>query len=210
MLSQHVVLKFTHAIFEKYGPERTATVSMVDTYRARHAIRDVGAALGISPMEIDLIAKSLPHIRARNIGKALENLPELKGLRLNTPIMKMAIELAGRIDGLPRHLSMHPCAIILSDAKLGDVAPTLRNSSSYPMVYFDKDDVEAIGLLKLDVLGVRMPICHLIRLSEIERVEDRKVDIDAVPLNDQKTFDLIKSTRTLGIFQVESPGSANL
>ncbi len=203
-------LEIYDAIFERYGPERTATVAMVGTYRARHAIRDVGAALGISPMEIDLIAKSLPHIRARNIGKALENLPELKHLKLDTPIMKMAIELAGRIDGLPRHLSMHPCAIVLSDAKLMDVAPTLRNSSNYPMLYFDKDDVEAIGLLKLDVLGVRMQSAISYALAEIERVEDGAVDIDAIPLNDAGTFDLIKSTRTLGIFQVESPGQREL
>ncbi len=203
-------LEIYDAIFEKYGTERTATVAMVDTYRARHAIRDVGAALGISPMEIDLIAKSLPHIRARNIGKALENLPELKHLKLDTPIMRMAIELAGRIDGLPRHLSMHPCAIVLSDAKLLDVAPTLRNSSDYPMVYFDKDDVEAIGLLKLDVLGVRMQSAISYALSEIKRVEDSTVDIDLLPLDDCDTFDLIKSTRTLGIFQVESPGQREL
>ena len=203
-------LEIYDAIFEKYGPERTATVAMVDTYRARHAIRDVGAALGISPMEIDLIAKSMPHIRARNIGKALENLPELKHLKLDTPIMKMAIELASRIDGLPRHLSMHPCAIVLSDAKLLDVAPTLRNPGNYPMVYFNKDDVEAIGLLKLDVLGVRMQSAISYALSEIERVEESPIDIDLIPLDDPNTFDLIKSTRTLGIFQVESPGQREL
>jgi error-prone DNA polymerase len=203
-------LEIYDAIFQKYGPERTATVAMVDTYRARHAIRDVGAALGISPMEIDLIAKSMPHIRARNIGKALENLPELKDLKLDTPIMKMAIELASRIDGLPRHLSMHPCAIVLSDAKLLDVAPTLRNPGNYPMVYFNKDDVEAIGLLKLDVLGVRMQSAISYALSEIERIEESPIDIDLIPLDDSDTFDLIKSTRTLGIFQVESPGQREL
>jgi error-prone DNA polymerase len=203
-------LEIYDAIFKKYGPERTATVAMVDTYRARHAIRDVGAALGISPMEIDLIAKSMPHIRARNIGKALENLPELKHLKLDTPIMKMAIELASRIDGLPRHLSMHPCAIVLSDAKLLDVAPTLRNPGDYPMVYFNKDDVEAIGLLKLDVLGVRMQSAISYALSEIERIEESPIDIDLIPLDDPNTFDLIKSTRTLGIFQVESPGQREL
>ena len=203
-------LEIYDAIFKKYGPERTATVAMVDTYRARHAIRDVGAALGISPMEIDLIAKSMPHIRARNIGKALENLPELKHLKLDTPIMKMAIELASRIDGLPRHLSMHPCAIVLSDAKLLDVAPTLRNPGDYPMVYFNKDDVEAIGLLKLDVLGVRMQSAISYALSEIERIEESPIDIDLIPLDDPDTFDLIKSTRTLGIFQVESPGQREL
>ncbi len=209
-VESHRRLEIYEAIFKRYGPERTATVAMVDTYRARHAIRDVGAALGISQMEIDLIAKSMPHIRARNISKALTNLPELKSLKLDSKIMKMMIELAQQIDGLPRHLSMHPCAIVLSDAKLLDVAPILRNSSDYPMVYFDKDDVEAIGLLKLDVLGVRMQSAISYAISEIERVEESTIDIDAIPLDDRDTFDLIKSTRTLGIFQVESPGQREL
>lgn len=203
-------LEIYDAIFERFGPERTATVAMVETYRARHAIRDVGAALGISPMEIDLIAKSLPRIRARNISKALENLPELKDLKLNTPLMKTAIHLAARLDGLPRHLSMHPCAVLLSDAKLLDIAPTEVNASGYTMVQFDKDDVEAIGLLKLDVLGVRMQSAISYSLQEIERIEGVKVDIDAIPLDDPPTFDLIKSTRTLGLFQIESPGQREL
>jgi error-prone DNA polymerase len=203
-------LEIYDAIFQRFGPERTATVAMVETYRARHAIRDVGAALGISPMEIDLIAKSLPHIRARNIGKALENLPELKNLKLDTPLMKAAIHLAGRLDGLPRHLSMHPCAVLLSDDRLMDIAPTEVNASGYAMVQFDKDDVEAIGLLKLDVLGVRMQSAISYSLQEIERLEGKKIDIDAIPLDDLKTFDLIKSTRTLGLFQIESPGQREL
>ncbi len=203
-------LEIYDAIFKRFGPDRTATVAMVETYRARHAIRDTGAALGISPMEIDLIAKSLPHIRARNIGKALENLPELKNLKLDTPLMKAAIYLAGRLDGLPRHLSMHPCAVLLSDDRLLDIAPTEINASGYAMVQFDKDDVEAIGLLKLDVLGVRMQSAISYSIQEIERLEGVKVDIDGVPLDDPQTFDLIKSTRTLGLFQIESPGQREL
>jgi error-prone DNA polymerase len=161
-------------------------------------------------MEIDLIAKSMPHIRSSNIPKALANLPELKDLNLNTPILKMAIELAGRLDSLPRHLSMHPCAIVLSDLGLGDYAPQQMNASGYPMVQFDKDDVEAIGLLKLDVLGVRMQSAISYTLSEIERIEGAPIDIDAIALDDHATFDLIKSTRTLGIFQIESPGQREL
>ena len=202
-------LEIYDAIFEKYG-QRCATVSMVETYRSRHAIRDVGAALGISPMEIDLIAKSMPHIRASNIPKALANLPELRHLNLDTPILKMAIELAGRLDSLPRHLSMHPCAIVLADQGLGNYAPQQINASGYPMLQFDKDDVEAIGLLKLDVLGVRMQSAISYTLSEIERIEGAPLDIDAISLDDKKTFDLIKSTRTLGIFQIESPGQREL
>jgi error-prone DNA polymerase len=202
-------LEIYDAIFERYG-KRAATVSMVETYRSRHAIRDVGAALGISPIEIDLIAKSLPHIRARNIAKALENLPELKNLKLDTPILKMAINLAQRLDGLPRHLSMHPCAIVLSDIGLRDHAPLELNASGYPMVQFDKDDVEAVGFLKLDVLGVRMQSAISYAIAEIERVEGEKLDIDQISLADQQTFDLIASTRTLGVFQIESPGQREL
>ena len=202
-------LEIYDAIFEKYGV-RVATVAMVETYRSRHAIRDVGTALGISPMEIDLIAKSLPHIRARNIAKALENLPELKSLKLDTPILKMAVDLAQKLDGLPRHLSMHPCAIVLSDISLRDHAPLEVNASGYPMVQFDKDDVEAVGFLKLDVLGVRMQSAISYTISEIERVEGVKLDIDQLSLADPKTFDLIASTRTLGVFQIESPGQREL
>ncbi|MEI9908143.1 MAG: DNA polymerase III subunit alpha [Actinomycetota bacterium] len=206
-------------VFKRYGDanwsqpgntSRCATVAMVDTYRARHAIRDTGTAIGLPFVEIDLIAKSMPHISARNISRALENLPELKGLNLTNPLAAMTISLAERLDGLPRHLAMHPCAVVLSDGGFLDRAPLQVNASGYPMVEFDKDDVEAIGLLKLDILGVRMQSTLAYAIQEIERVEEKKVDIDAIPLNDEATFDLICSTRTLGVFQVESPGQREL
>ena len=209
-VESHRRLEVYDLIFSRFGRERTATVAMVETYKARHAIRDVGAALGIAPMEIDLIAKSLPHIRARNIAKALENLPELKSLKLDTPLMKTAIYLAGRLDGLPRHLSMHPCAILLADRTLHDVAPIDINASGYPMVPFDKDDVEDLGLLKLDVLGVRMQSALTYALQEVKRIDGVDLDLDRVPLDDGPTFDLIQSTRTVGLFQIESPGQREL
>jgi error-prone DNA polymerase len=202
-------LEIYDAVFKKYG-ERCATVAMVETYRARHAIRDVGAAMGIAPMEIDLIAKSLPHISSRNISRALENLPELKHLNVNSKILKIAIDIAARLDRLPRHLSMHPCAIALSDIGLYDRAPLVSNRSGYPMLQFDKDDVEDIGLLKLDVLGVRMQSAIAYAIKEVERVEQKKLEIEKIPLDDKPTFDLIKSTRTLGVFQIESPGQREL
>lgn len=218
-VESHRRLEIYDAVFKRYGDSdwshpnnqsRCATVAMVETYRARHAIRDVGAALGIPPMEVDLIAKSLPHIRAKNIGRALQALPELRNLNLSAPTLKMAVELAGRLDGLPRHLSMHPCAIALSDIGLHDFAPIQRSASGYPMLQFDKDDVEAIGLLKLDVLGVRMQSAISYAIAEIERVEGERIDIDEIDLDDHPTFDLIKSARTLGIFQIESPGQREL
>jgi error-prone DNA polymerase len=212
-------LEIYDLVFKRYGDShwnqpgntsRCATVAMVDTYRARHAIRDTGTAIGLPFVEIDLIAKSLPHVRARNISRTLASLPELKGLNLTNPLAAMTIALAERLDGLPRHLAMHPCAVVLSDGGFLDRAPLQVNASGYPMVEFDKDDVEAVGLLKLDILGVRMQSTIAYAIKEIERVEEELLDIDAIPLEDQATFDLIRSTRTLGIFQVESPGQREL
>jgi len=218
-VESHRRLEIYDMVFKRYGDtnwdtpnnqSRCATVAMVDTYRARHAIRDAGAALGMPAMEIDMLAKSMPHVRARNISSTLKNLPELKSLNISAPLTAMTIALAERLDGLPRHLAMHPCAIVLSDGALLDRVPLISSASGYPMVVFDKDDVEAIGLLKLDVLGVRMQSAISFALTEIERTQDKKIDIDAVALDDKKTYELIQSTRTLGIFQIESPGQREL
>jgi error-prone DNA polymerase len=212
-------LEIYDMVFKRYGDSnwtspanqsRCAVVSMVDTYRARHAIRDAGAALGLPGMEIDMLAKSMPHVRARNIAATLESLPELRRLNTSAPLMAATIEMAQRLDGLPRHLAMHPCAIVLSDGGFLDRAPLMASAGGYPMVAFDKDDVEAVGLLKLDVLGVRMQSTIAYSLKEIERVHQDVVDIDTVPLDDAATYELIQSTRTLGIFQVESPGQREL
>jgi len=212
-------LEIYDMVFKRYGNKnwdspsnqsRCAVVAMVDTYRARHAIRDAGAALGLPGMEIDLLAKSMPRVRARDISKTLKSLPELQKLNISAPIMAATIEMAQRLDGLPRHLAMHPCAIVLSDGGFLDRAPLMASAGGYPMVAFDKDDVEAVGLLKLDVLGVRMQSAIAYSVKEIERVHKEKVDIDSVPLDDPATYELIQSTRTLGIFQVESPGQREL
>ena len=212
-------LEIYDMVFKRYGDSnwagvnnqsRCAVVSMVDTYRARHAIRDAGAALGLPGMEIDMLAKSMPHVRARNIAATLESLPELRRMNTSAPLMAATIEMAQRLDGLPRHLAMHPCAIVLSDGGFLDRAPLMASAGGYPMVAFDKDDVEAVGLLKLDVLGVRMQSTIAYSLKEIERVHKDVVDIDTVPLDDAATYELIQSTRTLGIFQVESPGQREL
>ena len=212
-------LEIYEMVFKRYGAadwsqagliSRCATVAMVDTYRARHAIRDAGAALGMPAMEIDLLAKSMPHIRAGNIEAALSSLPELKNLNTSAPLTRATIALAARLDGLPRHLAMHPCAMVLSDAAFLDRAPVQLNAGGFPMVEFDKDDVEDIGLLKLDILGVRMQSTIAHAVHEIQRVAGEEIDIDALPLDDAATYSLIQSTRTLGIFQVESPGQREL
>ena len=198
-------------IMQVFGPERCACVSMAETYRARHAIRDVGAALGLAAAEIDELAKAFPHIRARDLGPALRDLPELRAHRLaRSGEFDGLFELAARLDGLPRHIALHPCGVLLSDPTLLDRTPVETSAQGFPMSQFDKEDVEHLGLLKLDVLGVRMQSAMAHAVAEIERVDGDRVDLDAVPYDDPATFELIRSTRTLGCFQIESPGQREL
>jgi error-prone DNA polymerase len=201
------------AILDKYGGERCVCVSMMDTYRVRHAVRDVGAALGMPPGEIDAIAKAFPHIRARDARVALRELPELRASGLGEERLDLMFRLVERLDGLPRHIAVHPCGVLLSDATLLDRTPVEASYAGFPMSQFDKDDVEDLGLLKLDVLGIRMQSAMAHALVEIERVDGVVIDLDdeaQVPFDDQPTYDMISESRTLGVFQIESPGQREL
>ena len=200
-------------ILDRFGGDRVTCVSMMDTYRVRHAVRDVGAALGLPPAEIDAIAKAFPHIPARNARAAIAELPELRSYGLDSPRLKMLFDLVESLDGLPRHIALHPCGVILSNTGLLDRTPVEASWLGFPMSQFDKDDVEALGLLKLDVLGIRMQSAMAHATAEVARVEGIEIDLDdpaQVPLDDPATFELIRSTRTLGMFQIESPGQREL
>lgn len=224
------------AIFDMYGEARVACVSMMETYRARSAIRDVGAAMGLPPHEIDAIAKAFPHIRARQITASLADLPELRESRLGEAGLDRVFSLAEKLDGLPRHIALHPCGVLVGNSTLRERTPVERSLLEFPMSQFDKDDVEEAGLLKLDVLGVRMQSAMAYTLSEIKRVDNIIVELDTqhpptddpTPLSgdrvgdpgaevvqyvrhdDRTTYDMICASRTLGCFQIESPGQREL
>lgn len=200
-------------ILDRFGGERVTCVSMMDTYKVRHAIRDVGSALGLPPVEIDEIAKAFPHIRARDARNAIAELPELRARGLDSPRLRALFDLVERLDGLPRHIALHPCGVILSDGSLLDRTPVEASWLGFPMSQFDKDDVETLGLLKLDVLGIRMQSAMAHAVAEVARVDGVQVDLDdqaQVPLDDEATFRLIRTSHTLGCFQIESPGQREL
>jgi error-prone DNA polymerase len=190
-----------------YGEERCATVCMMETYRARSAIRDVAAALGLPRGEIDALAKAFPHIRAAHIGAALTELPELRDSKLSIPQLTGLFRLAERLDGLPRHVAMHPCGVLLSDTTLLDRTAVTRSAADdLPLSQIDKDDAETAGVIKLDVLGVRMQSAMAYALAQIPE----PIDLDAIPRDDEPTFELIRDARTIGCFQIESPGQREL
>ncbi len=210
-------LEVYEAILDRYGGERCVCVSMMDTYRVRHAVRDVGAALGMPVGEIDAIAKAFPHIRARDARVALRDLPELRASGLfqgqGAGSFDFFFRLVERLDGLPRHIAVHPCGVLLSDATLLDRTPVEASYAGFPMSQFDKDDVEDLGLLKLDVLGIRMQSSMAHAVEEIERLEGVRIDLDdeqQVPFDDEATYSMISRAKTLGCFQIESPGQREL
>ncbi|MFF4898754.1 DNA polymerase III subunit alpha [Streptomyces sp. NPDC001068] len=201
-------------IFERFGKERVAVTAMPETYRARRALRDTGLALGLPPADVDRIAKSFPHLRACDITRALAELPELRQLAGEADRYGPLWELAEGLDSLVHGMAMHPCGVVISDATLLDRLPVQPTpQGDYPMAMAAKEEIEALGNIKLDVLGVRMQSAMAHAVTEIERATGNRIDLDdpgQVPLDDVFAFKLIQSSQTLGLFQLESPGQQDL
>jgi error-prone DNA polymerase len=201
------------AIFKRYGSTRVTLLSMQSTYRGRGAMRDSGLALGLEDEQIDDIAKNMWRFSARSFRGALGTKPELSALAAaldEDRRMNLLVDITERLDRLPRHISMHPCGVILGDSSLLQRTSVEPSGLGLPMSQFDKDDMDPMGLLKLDVLGVRMQSAMAYAVREIARVRGENLDLDNIPRDDPDTFKTIRTTNTLGIFQIESPGQREL
>jgi error-prone DNA polymerase len=201
------------AIFKRYGSSRVTLLSMQSTYRGRGAMRDSGMALGLEDEQIDDIAKNMWRFSARSFRGALGTKPELSALAAAVDEdrrMNLLVDITERLDRLPRHISMHPCGVILGDSTLLQRTSVEPSGLGLPMSQFDKDDMDPMGLLKLDVLGVRMQSAMAYAVREISRVRGETLDLDNIPRDDPETFKTIRTTNTLGIFQIESPGQREL
>ncbi len=214
-------------VLARFGEERTATLAMVETFQARMAVREVGKVLGLPAEELGVIAKSFHHARARDVRRHVAALPELAHANLDARQLETLFDVVERIDGFPRHLAMHPCGIVLGDVDLLTRTPLERSAHGFAMSPFDKDDVAALGLLKLDVLGVRMlsAMRHCLELvngtPDIPATREPdptlpgrdthgRLDLDHVPTGDAAAYELIRSGHSVGMFQIESPGQREL
>lgn len=220
------------SIVDRYGPDRVTLLAMQNRYRARGAIRDAGLALGLDPDQVDWAAKNTWRLDAAQVAAALAERPEMRELARETrsdPRLQLLFDLTGRLDDLPRHVSMHPCGVLLGPGDLLSVTPVQPSGLGVMMSQFDKDDIDDAGLLKLDVLGVRMQSAIAHTLSEIRRVHgaaaaaagglpadagyvrpDGTIRLEQVPHDDEATYANIRTTNTLGMFQIESPGQREL
>ncbi len=226
-------------IFQRFGAERVTLMSMQNGYRARGAVRDAGQALGMDQEEIGLIAQQLWRFSARKFREAMVEKPELREFSAQVAQnrqLDLLVDLTERLDRLPRHISMHPCGVILGSKNLLDRTPVQPSGLGLPMSQFDKHDMDPMGMLKLDVLGVRMQSAMAYAVREVIRIhpsrdevvkagqhpvddvgqgpdyiaDDGRIELDSIPLDDPATFELIRSAHTLGCFQIESPGQREL
>src|ERR1700740_2885507 len=124
--------------------------------------------------------------------------------------MKAICGVAQQLDALPRHVAMHPCGVLLSDKTLLNRTAVQESAEGFPLSQLDKDDAEIAGVIKLDVLGVRMQSAMAHALAEIERTDNERIDIDAMPRDDTAPYAMVQRSETIGCFQIESPGQREL
>ena len=189
-------------IYEKYGRDRAALTAVVISYRGRSAIRDVGKACGLSLDCVDRLAKSLDwwdHGIANP-----DRLREL-GVNPNDTTIQRVIELANELLGFPRHLSQHVGGFVITRGPLSELVP-IENAAmeDRTVIEWDKDDIDALGILKVDVLGLGMLTCIRKCLELLDEHYDRPLNLATIPAEDPSVYDMICEADTIGVFQIES------
>lgn len=191
----------------RYGEDRTAQIATFGTMAARGAIRDVGRALGVPLADVDYVAKLVPSGPKKTIQDGLEAVPELKDMYESRPEVHDLIDYALAVQGVSRNLSTHAAGVLISDRPLVEYAPLQRAPRGEGVIaQFCMEDVEEIGLLKLDVLGLSTLTVLDRAFQWIERTNGICLTQDAIPMDDPDAYALLSSGEVTGIFQVESSG----
>jgi DNA-directed DNA polymerase III PolC len=231
-------------VYEHWGTEHVAGarqephVAMIGSFitmHARLAVREVAKVFGVPPGEVDRFTKRLPHRPVREILTAIRDLPECRDLPINDEPWKTILQVALRLDDAPRHLGIHPCGTVISALLLTRLTPLERATKGIVVTQYDMNAIEALGLIKMDLLGQRGFTTMSLALDNIEKSRTgipacpatpapqpkkrtnrdvyptaREIDFDAIPENDPETCEVIATGRTMGVFQIESPAMRGL
>jgi error-prone DNA polymerase len=189
-------------IYRKYGRHRAALTAVVISYRPRSAVRDVGRALGIDLQRIDAVAKGQHWFDGRSI--SADRLRE-NGFDPEAPVTRLWVELTHQLIGFPRHLSQHPGGFVIASERIEELVPV--ENAAMPdrsVVQWDKDDLDALGLIKVDVLALGMLSALRRSLAFIGQKKGRPFEMQDIPDADMSTYDMICKADTIGVFQIES------
>ena len=193
----------------RYGEDHVAQIATFGTMAAKGAIRDVGRVLNMPYAEVSRIAKLVPNALKMTLDKALKESQDFRSAYQESMEVRRLVDLARKIEGLPRHSSTHAAGVVIAKHPLTDYVP-VQLSDGTLVTQYDKDHVEELGLLKMDFLGLRTLTVITDAIENIRQNRKEEIDISRIPLVDQKTSEMLCAGKTGAVFQMESDGMTNL
>jgi DNA polymerase-3 subunit alpha len=198
-------------VSKKYGADAVSQIATFGTMAARAVVRDVARAMGKPYALGDRISKMIPFAPGMTLDRAKEEQPVFAQAAKNDPEVREVVDLAYKLEGIARNVGKHAGGVVIAPGSLSDFCPIYNDrQSSSVMTQYDKDDVEKIGLVKFDFLGLRTLTVIDKALKSININLKDKLDLDNIPMDDQKVFDLLSSGKTMAVFQLESTGMRDL
>lgn len=197
-------------VYERYGAERVAMVCTLNTFQARSAVRETAKALGFTEREIGPVTRAIPHYGAEDLRLLLRSLPECRSLAVDEDPLKSVVDIGQTIAGFPRHLSIHAGGLVIAPEPLTRYVPLERAAKGIVITQFDKDPIEQLGLVKMDLLGHRALSAIHDTVAAIRTSRAPEFDIEAIPDADPATVALLRAGDTIGCFQIESPAMRGL
>jgi DNA polymerase-3 subunit alpha len=197
-------------VTRKYGRENVAQIITFGTMKAKAVVRDVGRALDMPYADVDRIAKQIPPALDMTLDKALAENPVLKQMETQDPKVKEVLAIGRRLEGMSRHASVHAAGVVIAPGPITDYAPLYKGQRDEITTQWNMKEVERVGLLKMDFLGLSTLTLIQDALAEIKRTEGIDLDIDSIPLDDPKTYKVFADGAAYGIFQFESSGMREL
>ena len=193
-------------VTRKYGRENVAQIITFGTMKAKAVVRDVGRVLEMPFADVDKVAKQIPPALDMTLDKALEENPTLKEMEHTDSKVKELLSVARRLEGMTRHASVHAAGVVIAPKAITEYAPLYKGARDEITTQWSMKEIERIGLLKMDFLGLSTLTLIFDAITEIKRTLGVDLDIDTVPLDDAKTYQIFQEGQTYGIFQFESSG----
>ncbi len=193
-------------VYEKYGKDKVVQIITFGTMAARMAVRDVGRAMNIPYAQVDKVAKMIPMELGITIEKALKHNPELRQAYEADELTKNLIDMSMRLEGLPRHTSIHAAGVVIGSEPLDEFVPLSRGADNVITTQFTMTTIEELGLLKMDFLGLRTLTVIQDAVRMVEKKTGQPLDINAIDYNDAAVYEMIGQAKTEGVFQLESAG----
>jgi DNA polymerase-3 subunit alpha len=197
-------------VTRRYGRENVSQIITFGTMKAKAVIRDVGRVMDMPYADVDRIAKQIPGALDMTLEKALTENPQLRQMQEQDPRVKDLLDMGKRLEGMSRNAGVHAAGVVIAPGPITDYAPLYKSNRDEITTQWAMKEVDRVGLLKMDFLGLSTLTLIRDALSEIKRTEGVDLDIDSVPLDDQKTYQLFVDGQTYGIFQFESSGMREL